>query len=388
MARTSHPVLRALIRWEQKGLLRSETVAELREEVEEEFGGESRRWAQYLLAATGGAVLIVAGGTFLAWVWPEMGFAGQSVTLAVIGFLVIGLGMRLPKEGRWIPVSHLLQVAGSALILMALFYSEQAWNDGTPGGWAVGLLGLTLPTVLFGRALREPGMLAALQAALAFLFFFAFLDRALGLSEETNLWVLDGIMVLGLAALAYRLRNPGVPNWALSVFFSLLFSTLVLIVASADIIWGMDAETIFPMDLWLLIVAFLAVWGLEEGTPQHLRRDWYEHLLALCVLLGIVFGFITTLEALETGPTVAALSVGSVGALGLWFSLPRGAKSVLLASCLALLISAWYWGTEMSGALGAVLALVVVSAGLFWGASVMGRRPVQDESKGVDETVG
>ena len=108
---------------------------------------------------------------------------------------------------------------------------------------------------------------------------------------------------------------------------------------------------------------------------------------AVGVLFGIVFGFITTLEALETGPTVAALSVGSVGVLGLWFSLPRGSKSVLLSSCLALLTSAWYWGSEMSGALGAVLALVVVSAGLFWGASVMGRQPVRDELKGGERNV-
>ncbi len=51
--------------------------------MEAELQGEGRRWSQYLLAATGGAVLIVAGGTFLAWAWPEMGPAGQSVTLAV-----------------------------------------------------------------------------------------------------------------------------------------------------------------------------------------------------------------------------------------------------------------------------------------------------------------
>lgn len=388
MAKTSHLVFRALSRWEEKGLLSTEVAGSLRSEVEGEIRGQSRKWSQYLLAATGGAVLIVAGGTFLAWAWPEMGFAGQSVTLAVIGLLAIGLAMRFPKEGRWIPVAHLLQVAGSVLVLMALFYSEKAWADGTPGGWVVGLVGLVLPAILFWRALREPGVLAALHAALGFLFLYAFLDRAFGPGEETILWILDGVMVAALAVLAYRLRNPGVPKWALGVFWALLFSTLVLIVASAGIIWDMEDSTIFPMDAWLLIVVGLSCWGLQESTPQHLRRDWYEHLLALSVLLGIAFGFVTTLEALETGPTVAALSVGSVGGLGLWFSLPRGAKSVLSASCLALLIAAWYWGAEMSGALGAVLALVVVSAGLFWGASIIGRQPIRHESKGVDQNLG
>ncbi len=59
-----------------------------------------------------------------------------------------------------------------------------------------------------------------------------------------------------------------------------------------------------------------------------------------------------------------------------------------MASCLALLISAWYWGAEMSGALGAVLALVVVSAVLFWGATRMGRGPAAAESKGAEQDSG
>jgi hypothetical protein len=388
MARRSHPVFQALSRWERKDLLDRELAEALREEVEEEIRGESRRWSQYLLAATGGAVLIVAGGTFLAWAWPEMGFAGQSITLAVVGFLVIGLGMWLPNRGKWVPVAYLLQIAGSVLILMALIHSEKAWADGTLGGWCVGVLGLLLPVALFWRAFREDGVLAGLQAALSFLFLFVFLDRALGLSEETILWILDGVMLVGLGVLAYRLRDPEVPHWVLSVFLALLLSTLILIIFSADIIWGLEADSIFPLDVWLLTVAGLSLWGLQESAPVHLRRGWYEHQLALCVLLGIGFGFFTTLEALDTGPTPAALTVAGVGALGLWYSLPRGARSVLAASCLALLVSAWYWGAEMSGALGAVLALMVVSAVLFWGATRMGRQPAGEESEGTGKDVG
>ncbi|MCJ7630281.1 MAG: hypothetical protein MUO50_18050 [Longimicrobiales bacterium] len=388
MARTSHSVLRALRRWEEKGLLDRDLAGALREEVEEDVQGESRRWSQYLLAGTGGAVLLVAGGTFLAWAWPEMGYAGRSVTLGVLGFLVLGLGMWLPTKGKWVPVAYLLQVSGSVLILMALIHSEKAWSDGTVGGWCVGLLGLLLPVPLLWRAVREHGVLAGLQAALSFLFLFVFLDRSLGLSEDAILWVLDGVMLVALGVLAFRLRDPGVPRWVLSVFLALLFSTLVLILFSATILWDLDADTMYPLDLWLLTVAGLCLWGLLGGAPVHLRRDWYEHQLALCILLGIVFGFSTTLETLGTGPTPAAFTVATVGALGLWYSLPRGAKSVLVASCLALLISAWYWGAEMSGALGAVLALVVVSAVLFWGATRMGRWAAAPEAKGAEQDGG
>ena len=81
MARSSSPVLRALDRWERKGLLPRDSAAVLREEVETEIQAATGRMIQFALAATGGAVLIIAGATFLAWVWPEMGYAGQATTL-------------------------------------------------------------------------------------------------------------------------------------------------------------------------------------------------------------------------------------------------------------------------------------------------------------------
>ncbi len=380
MARSSHPVLRALRRWEKKGLLDSGSAALLKEEFEEEIRGESGRWSQYLLATTGGAVLVVAASTFLTWVWPEMGYGGQSVTLASIGFLVLGLGLRLTDRGKWIPVAYLLQVAGAVLIFMASIHSEKAWSDGTIGGWGVGLLGLILPVGLFWRATRAHGILSALHAVLLFSFWFVFLDRALGLAQESVLWVLDGVMLVWLGILVVQLRGSTVSGWVLTVFCGLFYGAVILIAISADVLWSMEENTIYPLDVWLFLLAALSLWGLSDKAPRHLRRDWYEHQLALCVLIGIPFAFITMLEALDTGPTAAALVVAAIGVLGLWYGLPRGARTVLIASCLALLISAWYWGAEMSGALGAVLALLVVSVALFWGATRIGRG--QDQKDG------
>ena len=373
MARKSHPVFKALLRWEQKGLLPPELSSRLRDEVEQEVRGEGRRWSQYFLAATGGAILLVAGSTFLAWAWPEMGFAGQSITLCVLGLGVLGLGMRLPHRGRWIPVAYLLQVSGSILIIMALIYSENAWADGTMGGWGVGILALLVPVVLFWRAIQEQEIMAAIQGALVFLFLYVFFDRALGLSEETTLWLLDGFLLATLVFLGFWLRNPGSPRWVLSVFFAVVLTGLVLLFFSGDVLWNLESEIIYPADVWLISVSLLLLWGLSRKAPTHLRRDWYEWTLAGCVVLGIMFAFITTLEALETGPTPAALLVAAVGCLGLFYSLPRGSKPVLVTSCIAVLIAAWYWGARMSGALGAVAALLVISAVLFWGATRMGR---------------
>ncbi len=74
MASTSHPVLRALSRWEDKGLLDREVAGPLREEIEEEVRGESRRWAQYFLEGTGGADLApIVVSAALFWGATRMG---------------------------------------------------------------------------------------------------------------------------------------------------------------------------------------------------------------------------------------------------------------------------------------------------------------------------
>jgi hypothetical protein len=340
--------------------------------VEEEIQGETRRWSQYALAATGGAVLLIAGGTFLRWAWPEMGYGGQSLTLGFIGLLVLALGIRLHERNRWGPVAYLLQLAGPFLLLMASAYSENAWPDRTVGGIVAGVLGLLLPLALVGFAIRRDPVMGALQAALSFLFLFLFLDRALGLDAQTSLWILDGVLLAGLAAMAFRLREPEGPEWTLNVFTALLYITPVLLFLSGDLIWEMEEFLIIPLDIWLLTVAGLSLWALQEGAPIQLQRDWYHRQLAYCIVLGIPFAFITTLEAMKAGPNTAALTVAALGGLGLWFALSRGSKPELLASCLAVLFAAWYYGAEKAGALGAVLALSVTAAVLFWGSSRVG----------------
>ncbi len=369
----SDPVHMALDRWEGKGLLSPDLASVLREEVQEVGRGETVRWAQFALAATAGAILIIAGATFLAWVWPEMSYGGQSAVLGVIGALVMLGGMRLQGRTRLAPVAYLLQISGPILILLALAYSENAWADATPGGVTAGILGLLLPFFTVGFALGKDPVLGSLQAVLSFLFFFLFLDRALGLGLESSLWILDGMGILGLAWLASRLRDPETPEWTLNVFLGLLYASLFLLFVSGEVIWEMEAMVMVPANLWLLMVAGFSVWALQDSAPPRFQKDLFERQLAYLVLTAIPFAFITVLETLELGANSAALTVACVGAAGLWYSIPRGFRWVLVTSCLALLIAAWYYGAEKAGALGAVLALAAMSALLFWISSRMGR---------------
>lgn len=369
MLGSSGPILRALDRWEKKGHLPSELAASLRSEVEEHRTRESRQWSQYALAATGGAVLIIAGATFLTWAWPEMGFGGQSVTLGIVGLFILAVGFRLHRMGSLGAVAFPLLMAGPVLILLAIAYSENAWDDGSLGGILSGVLALVVPLVLVGYYLRKDPVIAALQAAFSFLFFFLFLDRTFGLSQVTCLWILDGVLLAGLVYLAFRVRDPKEPEWVLNLFMAFLYVTPVLLVFTGELVWNLDERVIYPLDLWLITVAGLSLWALQDSAPVHLPKDWYERQLAYGILVGIPFALMTTLEVLDTSPHLAALSVAVIGGLGLWFAIPRGSRPVLITSCIALLIAAWYYGAEMAGALGAVVALTVMSGVLFFGAS-------------------
>jgi len=310
----------------------------------------------------------------LAWAWPELGYAGQSVALGVIGAVVVALGLRLLGKLNLNPVAYLLLLSGPPLILMALAYSENAWPDRTPGGIVVGILSLVLPIGFLVATLRKDPVLAALQAAFSFLFLFLFLDRALGLGLESSLWVLDGVGLAGLAWLGFRLRDPAGPPWVLNTFLAVLYASLLLAFLTGDILWNLEEFTIIPADVWLLTVAGISVWAMQENVPVHLQRDWFERQLAYCIVLAIPFAFITTLEAMKAGPNTAALTVASIGVLGLWYGIPRAVRSVLIVSCLALLVAAWYYGAEKAGALGAVLALTAMAVILFWASTRLGSR--------------
>ena len=367
----------ALDRWERAKLLSPEVAASLRAEAQRHAAQSGRRTAQYALAATGGAVLLVAAGVLGDWLWPRMEVGGRTLVLALVGVAVHGIGLYLRWGERWRPASYLLQTAGLLILLGTYMYSEAAWADVTAGGTVIGVLALMTPLVAAPRSLlrREPVM-PGVHLALFLGFLAVFLDRATSLSADAIVWVLDAVLVV-LAALLLlelrRAREAEETEWALNAFVMALYAGLVLLITTSMGPLNLEEESVYPIDVWLLLVTGLTLWAIH-GAPPALQRHWYERQLGLAILMWIPLLFFTVDELLDAPSEVAALCIATVGALGLRHAIRYGGRSTLASSCLALTLAAWYYGVDRGGALGAVLALAATAALLFWVSTRVGWR--------------
>ena len=101
-------------------------------------------------------------------------------------------------------------------------------------------------------------------------------------------------------------------------------------------------------------------------------RLWFDELLALSVLLGAIFAFLT-LDELGVSSDWVALGGATVGALALAYGVRWGKRSVLLAGCLAIVVSVWVFAITQGGSLVAVGALALTAALLFWVSARLGR---------------
>jgi hypothetical protein len=133
----------------------------------------------------------------------------------------------------------------------------------------------------------------------------------------------------------------------------------------------MEERVVYPLNLWLLIIAALTLWGIHAAPPA-LQRAWYERQLGLVMLAAIPLFMYTSQEVWNAPAEVTALIVGALGALGLFYAIRTGARSTLLASCIAVLAAAWQYGLDRGGALGVVLALTASAALLFWVSTRVG----------------
>lgn len=147
MSRDADAVYAAIDRWQGGLLIDDKTAAILREETATHSSAGTRRLSQYVLAATGGLVLLIAGGVFLDWAWPLLDKGARATVLGIVGVLVLIGGASFEGARRWRPASYLMQTSGLGLLLSGFIYSDSVWADQTLSGSLIGVLALVAPIV-------------------------------------------------------------------------------------------------------------------------------------------------------------------------------------------------------------------------------------------------
>ncbi|MGI9626952.1 MAG: hypothetical protein ACR2QM_08965, partial [Longimicrobiales bacterium] len=277
------PVLHAIERWTEKGMIGPEVASSLTAEATEWAERSGSRSAQYAVATAGAVVAVIAAATFLSWAWPTLEDTGQAIVLGLIGVGLQAIGLGVEGRIRWRPVGYLLQVAGLAILLIAVVHSERVWSDGSAVAMLFGALALLTPLAMIPVTAPRNSFMPAVHTAFGYAFLFLFLDRALGLEWEQSIWVLDLVLIASLVAFAMRFRrDPEGSGWAVGALVAALFAGMILVILTGVGPLDRGEDAVLGADLWYLVIAVLTLWGIHQPDP-HLRRPWYPGVLSWLV---------------------------------------------------------------------------------------------------------
>ncbi len=373
MSIRQNAVLEAIERWTTASIIDQETADRLRSAESKHDLAATARISQYVLATSGAAVLLIAGGVFLEWAWPALDDVGRTITLAGTGVAVTAGGITLEVRGRWAPSSFALQLAGVGLLLTAYVWSERAWADQSLQATIFGGSALVAPAALVWRSIKSRNaLLPGIHFAAGLGFLAIFLDRSTPLSGDSIIWVLDGVLLLATLILGRLLSagpEYGGKDWALNAFITSMGAGFVLVTLTATGPLGME-DPMLALDAWWALAVGLTVCGLAvETTPAD--RGGLQYLLALEVLGWIPLGMATARETLNQGPGLATLMVSGVAIAAYLYADRSGYTPVLAAAAIAFVLPIWAWAVEAGGATGGIAALTLTAGVLFWAA---GRR--------------
>ncbi len=373
MSIRQNAVLEAIERWTTASIIDQETADRLRSAESKHDLAVTARISQYVLATSGAAVLLIAGGVFLEWAWPALDDVSRTITLAGTGVAVTAGGITLEVRGRWAPSSFALQLAGVGLLLTAYVWSERAWADQSLQAMIFGGSALVAPAALVWRSIKSRNaLLPGIHFAAGLGFLAIFLDRSTPLSGDSIIWVLDAVLVLATMILGRLLSagpEYGGKDWALNAFITSMGAGFVLVTLTATGPLGME-DPMLALDAWWALAVGLTVYGLalETGPAD---RGGLQYLLALEVLGWIPLGMATARESLNQGPGLATLMVSGVAIAAYLYADRSGYTPVLAAAAIAFVLPIWAWAVEAGGATGGIAALTLTAGVLFWAA---GRR--------------
>ncbi|MEQ9399675.1 MAG: hypothetical protein RJQ04_10975 [Longimicrobiales bacterium] len=368
MADRADSVHDALDRWEKKGLVDSALAASLRREVDEESRSASGRASQYVLAATGAVVLIIAAGIFLDWAWPLLDVATRVGVLSGVGVALHLWGSRAETRFTWKPAGYLMQIAGLMLFLVALAYSETIWDDRSLPALLLGTAGLVFALFSAVRSIARNPVMPAAHVAFGLVYLGFFLDRGLGVSDDAVVWTLDLVLVPLTASLVVLLRRDpdgDVHPWALNALVAALYAGFVMVALTTFEVLRWSDGGVLAVDAWFLLLVGLNVWGIHRAPPG-LRRAWFVRHLSSLALLWVPLGFWTADQVLGSTALGGLVLVGGAGVVGFVHASRHGMDTLMRTSALAFIGAVWFWAVDTAGALGAVLALAVTAALLFW----------------------
>lgn len=370
MARRDRNVERAVHRWTREGLIDEALATTLREEARSQHDADTLRVGQLLTAVAGAVALFLAGALFVSETWPSLSESARTTVLGAFSVVVWVGGRVVTGRERWSRIGEVLQVAGLALGVFALTYADNAWEGGTVGARAVGVIALAVPIVLGPLAWRGSVGLVAAHTAMSFVFAALFLDQALDLDFEAIVWVLDGLLAVALGLLWLRVRH----RWDRGVHRDLVaFTTgvwvgLVLIFFTGAGVLEWEENTIWALDVWWGGIVLLTFWAASK-TVGEAERDVVESHMAACVLLGTFFIGFTGAEALDVAAEVWAAGAALVAVAGLLWGLKVRNIPTVVASTAALVGVLWVYAVGQSDAAVAAVAMVVTAGVLFGVAS-------------------
>lgn len=370
MARHDRGVERAIHRWARTGLIDDALARVLRDEARAEHEAATLRVGQLVTAVAGAVALFLAGVLFVSQTWPALSEGSRTLALGLLSIVIWALGRVVGARERWTRIGEILQVVGLSLFSFALVYSDNAWGSGTAGARLVGVVALVVPILVAPSVWRGSVGLVAAHTGLVFVYAALFLDRTLGLDFDPIVWVLDALLLVGLAALWLKVRNQwdrGVHR-ALVAFTSGLYVGLILIFFTGAGVLDLSDGTIWALDVWWLAMVGLTVWGASM-THGDAERDVIESHMALCVVLGTGFFAFTGAEALEAPTEVWAGMAALVAAAGLIWGVRVRNIPTLVGSTASLIGVLWIYAIDRAETKTAALAMVVTAALLFWVAS-------------------
>ena len=370
MARHDRGVERAIHRWARTGLIDDSLAQRLRDEARAEHEDATLRVGQLVTAVSGAVALFLAGVLFVSQTWPSLSEGSRTLVLGVLSIATWGFGRIVGAREQWSRIGEILQVVGLSLCGFALVYSDNAWPDGTAAARLIGVISLVVPILVAPSVWRGSVGLVAAHTGLAFVFVALFLDRTLGLDFDTIIWVLDALLLVGLAVLWLRVRDQwdrGVHR-ALVAFTAGLYVGLVLIFFTGAGVLDLSDATIWGLDLWWAAMVGLTVWGASM-THGDAERDVIESHMALCVVLGTFFFAFTGAEALDAPAEVWAGMAALVAAAGLVWGVRVRNIPTLVGSTASMIGVLWVYAIDRAETKTAALAMVVTAALLFWVAS-------------------